>query len=492
MIKTFNAPAFKHNKRLTGIVFLIVFSASMIIGALDFLYQMDQENHELEGMANQCQVYERFQELEALHSTEYCALLLLSCGYDETEYRKSLQEHLLHDRYIDGAAFARNGIIDRVAYSKLLGHIDADNLLENQATKEAAIWSRDHGMPVHIHTENSYSIVISPMYQSVNDEEYDSDGRLLFGGNHRAENFIGFVVVGFSQEAFGQNQGVLMLRDQGISYEIYKKQPWQKHPVLIGRSAAPIHGLVAESSDSARSIVDWERAKLGISQAENEEDYIRVVAGRESKLLSNGSYIVMVLLGAFVAFLLTGALLAIYWLIYENSQYRRSSMRDVLTGCFNRRRFAIDVKKLLDKSSRFAICYIDLDKLKSTNDAYGHEAGDELLTGTVKLIEGCLDGSGRLYRLGGDEFAIIFSGIKQDFSVEKQNRILQRSMETPIQINGQYTNGSFSAGFVVYPDDGTEYEELLRIADKRMYEAKRQKQNDHCQENEPEYADSRG
>lgn len=483
MIKTFNGPAFTHNKWLTGIVFAIVFTVVTIIGLMDFLYQMEQERYQLEGLANQCLVYERFQELEAMHTTEYCSLLLLSSDFRENDFREKLQDYLQRNKTIDGVVFAKAGKIDRVAYSKLLGHIGIENLLDNAETKDAAVWCRDHDMPAHVMLSNGYSISISPVYTSLSGEEYDVDGEQETGSVHSADSFLGFVVVCSHNDAFLPNIGINRLKEQGVSYEIYRKQPWQSQPELVAKASTELKGLITESSDSGQSIVDWQRNNLkaqkgkeDLSQEKDGQDYLRVVVGRESKFITNGSYIIMIIAGIVIALILSATLLTIYWLAYERARYRSTAMRDTLTGCYNSRRFAMDVNELLEKSKRFAICYIDLDKLKYTNDNYGHEAGDQLITGTIRLINSCLKAQEKLYRLGGDEFAIIFYGIKQDFSVEKQNMVLQRAMETPIQILGRLVKCSFSAGFVIYPDDGGEYDELLIIADQRMYEEKRKKE----------------
>jgi diguanylate cyclase len=139
---------------------------------------------------------------------------------------------------------------------------------------------------------------------------------------------------------------------------------------------------------------------------------------------------------------------------------------DALTSLPNRYAFA---KALEQMTMQGSLTFIDLDGLKFYNDQYGHARGDELLICFAKNYQHSLGSDLVLYRLGGDEFAVVsYRG-----EVAVVERALQQAIER-VRLEGFEFSGA-SAGYAYYYEADT-IAELLRIADERMYENKRSRQ----------------
>lgn len=139
---------------------------------------------------------------------------------------------------------------------------------------------------------------------------------------------------------------------------------------------------------------------------------------------------------------------------------------DALTSLPNRYAF---VKALEQMTMQGSLTFIDLDGLKFYNDQYGHSRGDELLICFAKNYQHYLGDDLILYRLGGDEFAVL--SYKGEVAVV--DRALEESIER-VRLEGFEFSGA-SAGYAYYYEADT-ITELLRLADERMYENKRSRQ----------------
>lgn len=162
-------------------------------------------------------------------------------------------------------------------------------------------------------------------------------------------------------------------------------------------------------------------------------------------------------------------------------EIKRMAMTDPLTGLANRNRYTQRLDEMKKQSIRFntpfALIQIDLDKFKPVNDTYGHPAGDAVLQQVAKtLLSSCRDVD-TVARLGGDEFSIIVNGIKnpEDVIISAERIIKQISL--PIQIKDHSIQIGASIGISYYPDDSTDIEELIRMADEALYIAKREGRN---------------
>lgn len=149
---------------------------------------------------------------------------------------------------------------------------------------------------------------------------------------------------------------------------------------------------------------------------------------------------------------------------------------DPLTGIFNRRYFMEILNSELQRSARhnqqFVILYCDIDNLKEINDIKGHAIGDVVLRQVAQKLSENIRTSDVVARLGGDEFVILLTQTDQTAAQKVKERIDRVLSSNEIGKTGI----SISTGMVTYPEDGLSAEHLLNLADKRMYENKRSKQ----------------
>lgn len=153
---------------------------------------------------------------------------------------------------------------------------------------------------------------------------------------------------------------------------------------------------------------------------------------------------------------------------------------DPLTGLPNRLLFddrlktAIDLAKRNDQ--RCLLLFLDLDGFKLVNDTLGHTVGDELLRGVSERLKGLLRSSDSIARFGGDEFVILAGSTSTDYAAQLAQKILDQ-LRVPMPVAGQLLTVTGSLGIAVYPDNGTDSQQLLRAADMAMYAAKAEGRN---------------
>lgn len=152
---------------------------------------------------------------------------------------------------------------------------------------------------------------------------------------------------------------------------------------------------------------------------------------------------------------------------------------DNLVSCYNRR-YGLELldrqMKLSHRSkSPLLLAFLDIDRFKPINDTYGHDEGDLVLKEVVKLFKSTLREVDIISRMGGDEFLIIFP----DNSLKEAPLIKERLNKDLIKINQTPKKPyqiELSIGFSEYaPDAPLAMDELIRIADQRMYEEKKKK-----------------
>jgi len=169
--------------------------------------------------------------------------------------------------------------------------------------------------------------------------------------------------------------------------------------------------------------------------------------------------------------------IAIGWFLgkkYDFSKYY--SEKDPLTEVYNRRiglELAEYLKKLVERNQEgLAVLMIDIDNFKQINDSYGHSLGDQVLQTTANILQDCIRKSDLVIRYGGDEFVMVF--IQKNTSDLKliKNRILERIAQIQKDISVPV---SISIGSAVYPEDSTEIDTLISLADRGMYKNKGQR-----------------
>ena len=155
---------------------------------------------------------------------------------------------------------------------------------------------------------------------------------------------------------------------------------------------------------------------------------------------------------------------------YKEIQHRYET--DQLTGCYSRNVLYKRASKTFAQGQEAAIVFFDLDDLKETNDAYNHSYGDQYLRIFVNEISKMMEEGMELFRYGGDEFVLIFPHADMEIIEKFIKDVIERFKE-PELIYNKYIKINFSAGIALYPEDGTNLEDILKIADDAMYEAKK-------------------
>ena len=162
----------------------------------------------------------------------------------------------------------------------------------------------------------------------------------------------------------------------------------------------------------------------------------------------------------------------------ENEALAHQASHDSLTNLPNRAYFEARLTRTLRSLNKTrdkaAVLFLDSDRFKGINDAYGHAAGDAVLVAVATRIRAQLREDDVVARLGGDEFAILLTPLHK---IEDAQRIAEKiiaSMLEAIELPGQVSVvTSLSIGIAVYPEHGASAQELLCAADSAMYQAKR-------------------
>lgn len=129
------------------------------------------------------------------------------------------------------------------------------------------------------------------------------------------------------------------------------------------------------------------------------------------------------------------------------------------------------IKSAHYNSETFAILFLDLDNFKWINDSLGHQTGDLLLLKMATKLKETISQDSIISRLGGDEF-VILTPYENLLSISQLADTILCSAKEPIKIQGREVNVGWSIGISLYPQNGENYNDLLKNADAAMYESK--------------------
>jgi diguanylate cyclase (GGDEF)-like protein len=168
-------------------------------------------------------------------------------------------------------------------------------------------------------------------------------------------------------------------------------------------------------------------------------------------------------------------------LVGAEAHQREIANRDPLTGVGNRRVFDAILRRELEQRTRpsgrretdgspLALLVLDLDDFKGVNDRHGHQVGDAVLREAAARTQAILRSTDTLTRIGGDEFAVIAPGAHGEGAQR-----MAEAIRTAVGLRDSDARGpvpSASVGWAVFPEDGPDFETLLRVADERMLQLK--------------------
>jgi diguanylate cyclase (GGDEF)-like protein len=156
-----------------------------------------------------------------------------------------------------------------------------------------------------------------------------------------------------------------------------------------------------------------------------------------------------------------------------------NAVTDPLTGLYNRRLFGESFEKELNRARRYtqplSLVILDLHRFKEVNDKHGHPRGDEVLRATAATLKKALRTSDFAFRIGGDEFALLLpqTDSQQALALSRRVETVFVEMLHPLQLEVAV---SMDHGIAIFPQDAEQADQLIRIADERLY---RQKHANH-------------
>ena len=169
--------------------------------------------------------------------------------------------------------------------------------------------------------------------------------------------------------------------------------------------------------------------------------------------------------------------------IEQEEGARYAAFHDVLTGLPNRALFNDRLEHGIAQAKRhgwtLAVMFIDLDKFKSINDTFGHDAGDIVLQTTARRLKENTRGDDTVSRHGGDEFLYLLTEIHDEKDIAMIAEKILKTIQVPCHVSVRDLKVSPSIGacigISIFPKNGTTADTLVKRADEAMYRAKQHK-----------------
>jgi diguanylate cyclase (GGDEF)-like protein len=216
-------------------------------------------------------------------------------------------------------------------------------------------------------------------------------------------------------------------------------------------------------------------AQIDLTETQSIE-YWKAVLERRGELSRAGARPVS--LRAILVDVLTSAHFLRVPVLMEYEEFKKlqiNAATDALTGLYNRRLFDEYCDKELNRAKRYghqlAVVILDLRKLKEVNDRHGHLRGDQILQLATTTLRRTLRSSDFAFRIGGDEFALLLPQTDSEQATTLCRRV-RAQYEAEIHPLKLEIEATLDFGVAVYPEDGEKKNDLVAVADKRLYELK--------------------
>jgi diguanylate cyclase (GGDEF)-like protein len=156
---------------------------------------------------------------------------------------------------------------------------------------------------------------------------------------------------------------------------------------------------------------------------------------------------------------------------------RGQSIRDSLTGLYNRRYLEESLAREIDRARRrgipVAVLMLDVDHFKRFNDTHGHEAGDAVLANVGEVLKRLSRGEDVACRYGGEEFVLVLPECPTDVASRRAEEIREAVRQLPLRVRGDSIEGiTVSIGVAGFPDHGDDGPTVVAAADAALYRAK--------------------
>lgn len=313
---------------------------------------------------------------------------------------------------------------------------------------------------------------------------------------------IGVVVIEFSANSFfkqiqdysglGENGEILLVKQVGdkvmfLSPLRHDKNAGMKRSVPLNGTIAIPAILSATGHNGRGQSIDYRGAKVLAAWR-----YVPIVGwGMVAKIDESEAFKVLYIirnsiLSTVLIIFLIGLLLSLRMtkhMVTHIDELETEAHMDALSGLPNRKMVMSLLEQSLHearlKESIVTVMFLDLDGFKGVNDGHGHDIGDRLLKSVALRLSNCVRHSDTVGRLGGDEFIVLLPGVQDTKYVEKIAKSIITSLNQPFFIGEQTIRVGASIGISLFPENSTDPDQMLRQADKAMYEAKNTGKNNY-------------
>ncbi|CAE09196.1 GGDEF domain-containing protein [Wolinella succinogenes] len=160
---------------------------------------------------------------------------------------------------------------------------------------------------------------------------------------------------------------------------------------------------------------------------------------------------------------------------------KESSLRDPLTGLYNRKFLEEYIESATHQALRskttYAILMIDVDFFKMVNDTYGHDVGDQVISGLSNIIQNTIREADLAVRFGGEEFIVLLYNSAPEGAERVAQKIRTRFSEMVFEVNHERFSKTLSVGISMFPEDGPTVWRAIKFADIALYKAKESGRN---------------
>jgi diguanylate cyclase (GGDEF)-like protein len=168
-------------------------------------------------------------------------------------------------------------------------------------------------------------------------------------------------------------------------------------------------------------------------------------------------------------------------IVRHAQELERLATTDGMTGIYNRRHFLALAELEWNKACRYnrpvTLLLLDIDYFKLINDAHGHQAGDDVIVHLANLAGSCKRATDVLARLGGEEFALLLPETDLPRAEDFAERLREEVAAHPLVVASQPIRATISIGVAAKSSKTPTFSELINVADKALYEAKRAGRN---------------
>lgn len=163
------------------------------------------------------------------------------------------------------------------------------------------------------------------------------------------------------------------------------------------------------------------------------------------------------------------------------AKIHHQAFHDILTGLPNRillqDRMSQAIHYVDRNKQKIGLLYVDVDRFKRINDHFGHHIGDKLLQMIAERMKNCLRASDTVARIGGDELIVLLPNLHSREHCRRLADKIKEQIIKPFYIESHELFITCSMGISIYPDDATDADQLLKLADSALYEVKKNGRN---------------